>query len=128
MRYLVLFLFLVFGFLADSVQAANWHPFPFKISYYGVKTTLGAHEGQNWPLPFIPSNGPLTKGFVVDGLYLDQSFMQGTAKGKMRSTLYPVSEYFSNRNGADFMPFIQESSVITSTDSQAVIMTIGSNF
>lgn len=128
MRYPALILFLVSGFLADSVLAANWHPFPFKISYYGVKTTLGAHEGQNWQLPFIPSNGPLTSGFVVDGLYLDQSFLQGTAKGKRRSAKYPVGEFFSTSNGADFMPFIQESSVITSTDSHSVIVTIGSNF
>lgn len=128
MRYPVLLLFLVFGFLADSVQAANWHPFPFNISYYGVKTILGAHAGQSWPLPYIPSNGALTKGFVVDGLYLDQSYIQGTAKGKRRSSKYPVGEFFSTGNGSDFIPFIQESSVVTSSDSQAVTVTIGSNF
>jgi hypothetical protein len=107
MRYIVYISLLSFWIFSYSAQAENWHPFPFKVAYYGVKTSLGAIAEQNSPLPYIPGNGPITKGFVVDALYLDEAFAQNNLTGRKRSLKYPVSQLNEIGNGSDFKPFIK---------------------
>jgi hypothetical protein len=124
MRYIVYISLLSFWIFSYSAQAENWHPFPFKVAYYGVKTSLGAIAEQSSPLPYIPGNGPITKGFVVDALYLDEAFAQNNLTGRKRSLKYPVSQLNEIGNGSDFKPFIKSSTVTTSADSQTVIAAI----
>ena len=127
MKYIFNIFLLSFWILSYSVHAENWHPFPFKVSYYGVKTSLGAIAEQSSPLPYIQGNGPITKGFIVDGLYLDEAFSQSPSSGRRRSSKYPISQLLNEiGNGSDFKPFIKESAVTTSADSQTVIAAIAS--
>ncbi|HPI09774.1 MAG TPA: T9SS type A sorting domain-containing protein [Catalimonadaceae bacterium] len=123
MRYPVLILFLFFGFLADSVQGANWHPFPFKISYYGVKTSLGSVDGSFSP-PYVSANLPLTKGYVVDALYLDSSYSTGNQTIRKRSSKYPCLQEV-NFSGF-FEHFLGQATVTTSPDSQQVDLSLAS--
>jgi len=103
-----------------SLFAENWHPFPFKIAYYGHKVSIGLFGvSPGW----VPD--ALAKGHLIEGLYLDSSYRVDNTFYKKRSTRYPTSEY-SWEGG--FEPVINNSKVSTSVDSQTVVANCESYF
>jgi hypothetical protein len=81
-----LFPFLLVFLAPFGLKAANWHPFPFQAAYYSRPAELGTFYG----LSQVLSNGPLVKGKVIEGMYLDSSYQ--TINGmriRSRSHQYP---------------------------------------
>ena len=98
----IFFILFVFG----NIQAANWHPFPFKISYYGKSLT---QEENYCPL----FNQPV-KSKWVNALYLDYS----NGNERTNSNLYPLLEGATGNISLSL--FWLSTKVVTTTDSQQV--------
>lgn len=102
-------------FVSFRILAENWHPFPFKAAFYTRKVEIGAYE---FVYNRINPNGPLQKGLVVEGLYLDSSVQQSNGVNlRTRSAKYPTGV---NWPGFALAPVIYETKIQTSADSSRV--------
>lgn len=84
-----------------SGLAENWNPFPFKVAYYGKRYDyLTSNESQR----------PFTTGWLIDGLYLDDSTVSGDTLTRTRSAKYfaPNLHFYPEYFGSD-KPFIGKS-------------------
>lgn len=113
MKKLLLFSICLFvGFFSN---AANWHPFPFSISYYSRPVSFGSFSG----LGVRPSiGGPLVSGQVVEGMYLDLAIQNPGNSIRIRSNKFPDTDYSYNN---DFANLVHQTSVLTNNDSSMVI-------
>ncbi len=112
MKKLVLFSFcLLMQFVS---QAANWHPFPFSISYYSRPVSFGSFSG----LGVVPANGPLVSGNVVEAIYLDSAIQTTGNSIRIRSNKFPDGQSW---RGYPFFNRMHQTGVFTNTDSSMVI-------
>ena len=114
-----LLLISVFCVFQLPLLAANWHPFPFKAAYYGRKVSFGlSGSSPGW------NANALSKGYVIEGLYLDSSYQEANQIIKKRSSGYPTLDF--SISGGSLNPKIKNARVSTSADSQTVIANFNS--
>ncbi len=112
MKKLLLFSFCFF--VGAASQAANWHPFPFSISYYSRPVSFGSFSG----LGVLPANGPLVSGNVVEAIYLDSTILTSGNFIRIRSNKFPDGNSWT---GHPFFYRMHQTGVFTNTDSSMVI-------
>ena len=107
--------FLSFCLLMQFVsQAANWHPFPFSISYYSRPVSFGSFSG----LGVVPANGPLVSGNVVEAIYLDSAIQTTGNSIRIRSNKFPDGQSWT---GYPFSNKMHQTGIFTNADSSMVI-------
>ncbi len=101
-------------FVCAVTQAANWHPFPFSISYYSRPVSFASFSG----LGVLPANGPLISGSVVEGIYLDSTYQASSNSVRSRSNKFPDGLSWT---GYPFSNKMHQTGVLTNADSSMVI-------
>lgn len=98
-----------FFLLVISSFAANWHPLPFKISYFGKR---GPANGYGQPLP--------ATGWFLDALQLDSSWTTSAGRFRGRSVPNPTQWNDMYPFGYLTQPIFLNTVLQTSADSQIV--------
>ena len=105
-----------FYFILISGFAANWHPFPFGVTYWGKRDVIMAPTGAF-------SEDTLAKGMVTDAMRLDTSWTNAQGTYRVNKEFYYFQNQGNRTYNKQFRPFFLNIEVKTSLDSQTVTLT-----